>query len=380
MTDKLLVELITDEAGFEALEPEWLELEQAGAIRNVFLTWEWMSSWWKHFGRDYALRVMAARERERGVLIGLAPLVARRRRLGPLSYRELAFIGSGRAASDHLDFVVRPGHEQEAAPALVNELNARRGEWDVFTLAGVSSESQAAILLLDQAPPQCVDVFDSGACPYISLPDSWDVYRNQYIGKNLSRNIERCDRRLLREYPDQVVYRQVQREDEIEPAMTSLFRLHQRVQQANGNAGAFSDTRMERFHLDVASRFFRRGWLRLYVLTVAGQDISVLYCYRYRDTVSFYQTGYDLDWGSYGPGRQIIAYAVRRSIEEGAREFDFLRGDEAYKSKWTTLARHDVYAKIPSTPVGKLITAGRKLRSALRGRRLLPVRLATDAV
>jgi CelD/BcsL family acetyltransferase involved in cellulose biosynthesis len=380
LTDRFLVDFITTEEEFKALETEWFELEQAGAVPNVFLTWEWISSWWEHFGAEYSLRVLAARERVAGELVGLAPLMLRRRKVGPIGYRELAFIGTGRAAPDHLDFIVRPGREQDVVPALISQLRAHQREWDILNLAGVSSESQAAALLLDQVPAQWIEVFDTGICPYILLPDSWEVFRNQYIGKNLSRNIERCDRRLLREFPDQVAYRQVQHQDEIGPAMASLFRLHQRVQQANGNAGAFSDPHMERFHLDVAIRFFRRGWLRLYVLTVAGQDISVLYCYRYRDVVSFYQTGYELEWGAYGPGRQIIAHAVRRAIEEGAREFDFLRGDEAYKSKWTRLARNDIYTKIPSTALGRLIVGTRKLRSVLRGKQEVPVKPAIDAV
>ncbi len=93
MTDKLSLKLITTDAAFYALEPEWLALEQAGAVPNVFLSWEWMSSWWRHFGEVCSLWVLAARQQERGELVGLAPLCIRQRQIGPIRYRELTFIG-----------------------------------------------------------------------------------------------------------------------------------------------------------------------------------------------------------------------------------------------------------------------------------------------
>ena len=34
------------------------------------------------------------------------------------------------------------------------------------------------------------------------------------------------------------------------------------------------------------------------------------------------------------PGSLILAYTIEQAILEGVREFDFLRGTEAYKSDW----------------------------------------------
>ena len=62
-----------------------------------------------------------------------------------------------------------------------------------------------------------------------------------------------------------------------------------------------------------------------------------------------------------------MALAVRHAIEEGAATFDFLRGDEPYKSLWThthrELARIDLF---PPTMRGALCRQAMDLRGSLK--------------
>ena len=44
---------MTAAGAFEALRPEWTRL--ALQSRNLFSTWEWASTWWRHFGRGREL-------------------------------------------------------------------------------------------------------------------------------------------------------------------------------------------------------------------------------------------------------------------------------------------------------------------------------------
>src|ERR1700733_4454204 len=83
-----IVEL-PDERAFEALGPEWNELLGACASRNVYLTHEFVFTWWKHFGsrrggiagrpggwgsNSWTERLAILTARENGRLIGIAPL------------------------------------------------------------------------------------------------------------------------------------------------------------------------------------------------------------------------------------------------------------------------------------------------------------------
>ncbi|RUX44983.1 GNAT family N-acetyltransferase, partial [Mesorhizobium sp. M7A.F.Ca.CA.002.09.1.1] len=47
-----------------------------------------------------------------------------------------------------------------------------------------------------------------------------------------------------------------------------------------------------------------------------------------------YLGGFDPAYAEESPGAILIGHAIVESIREDAREFDFLRGQEAYKYGW----------------------------------------------
>ena len=56
------VETIQDDEGFTRLRPEWEELLAASPSDTVFLTWEWLHTWWAHFAGRRRLLILAVRE------------------------------------------------------------------------------------------------------------------------------------------------------------------------------------------------------------------------------------------------------------------------------------------------------------------------------
>src|SRR3990167_2779584 len=86
-----------------ALEEPWGELEAVAGNTNVFLRFDWLATWWKHFGRGQRLMVVTAEEGNR--LIAVAPLM-----LGMAGgVRTVGFLG--RPGADYTDFLVRPGED-----------------------------------------------------------------------------------------------------------------------------------------------------------------------------------------------------------------------------------------------------------------------------
>ncbi|HSA99777.1 MAG TPA: GNAT family N-acetyltransferase [Anaerolineales bacterium] len=347
------IDLVRSTEAFLALESEWKALFERCDIRNVFLTWEWISAWWRHFSKDTNLWVMASRLNQSGELVGVAPLVLYSRYFTPWrAYRELRLMGSGVAAADHLDFLIAAEHQDEMATAFASYLWETRDQWDVLRLDSLVPHSPV-VGKLQRRFTHGPNYRHAIPSPYIRLPTDWETYLKR-LGKTMRYNIGRYDRHLQKHKAGEASYRKITDDEALEPGLNSLFHLHQQSQQNKGHAGAFHDPHMTEFHREVARTFLRRGWLRLYLLSVGEADIAALYCFHFRDTVTFYQSGYDLTWRNYGPGRQIMAHAIGRSIADGASEFDFLRGDEAYKSNWATESREDLYLKIPSGALGRL--------------------------
>ena len=77
-----------------------------------------------------------------------------------------------------------------------------------------------------------------------------------------------------------------------------------------------------------------RGWLRLWLMEWDGEPVAAWYGWRVGDRYSFYNAGFDPGRSKLSPGMVMLATVIRSAFEEGAREFDFLLGDEAYKARF----------------------------------------------
>ncbi|HSG79880.1 MAG TPA: GNAT family N-acetyltransferase, partial [Acidimicrobiia bacterium] len=264
---------------------------------------------------------------------------------------------------DHLDLLVRRGHEQIAA-TLWTAVRRSPG-WDLADLDGLRAGSQLgrAALRRDRDDRLIVDV---DRCPYVALPSTWDAFEAT-LGKNHRQNIRRYARKMDREAPGEVTERMVTRADEIPATIDRLIELHQDVRAGKGDRGSFATPRMRAFAHAAAEELYRAGRLRLHRLDVADEAVAVIWCMRHADVVSFYATGYDEAWSKYGPGRRIMASAIRSAIDEGATEFDFLRGDESYKDAWTGRSRLNQRVVIPHSRRGRALWALRTLKAAASG-------------
>jgi len=130
----LTIERIEDEARFTAMREEWNALLGDSDADCLFLTWEWLHTWWRHLGGRRRLFLLAARRG--GELVAIAPLALAPPELGRLfPFRSLQLLGTGAVGSDYLDLIVRRGWEDEAIPALADHLRAERAMLELRQLS-----------------------------------------------------------------------------------------------------------------------------------------------------------------------------------------------------------------------------------------------------
>src|SRR5437879_10542391 len=93
-----VIEQIEDSGGFEKLREEWTDLLHGSASNCLFLTWEWLYTWWKHLSAGRRLFIITVRCGQE--LIAIAPLTLRPPRLTPLwPCRSFACVGLELACS-----------------------------------------------------------------------------------------------------------------------------------------------------------------------------------------------------------------------------------------------------------------------------------------
>jgi len=360
-----VVERIADRDGFAALRADWDGLLEGSASDGFFLTWEWLYTWWKHLGGDRRLALLAVRCG--GELVAVAPLaLGRSREWRPLPLRSLQLLGTGQVGSDYLDLIARAGAERPAAGALADYLGEQRA---LLELGQLPAERSAAALVAERLRERGWGELErtTHVCPFIDLAgESWESYVAA-LGSSHRANLRRRLRKLEARFD--VRFERAHSEAEVAAAFEILVDLHHRRWQGRGGSDAFGGPAVVAFHRELVGLALRRGWLRLYVLRLDGRPAAALYGFLYRGRFLFYQAGFDPAFGDWSVGLVTMGLTIRAAIEEGAREYDLLHGDEDYKFLWANqsreLARLELY---PPTAAGRLERPLRQAARALKAR------------
>ena len=177
------VKLIDNEAGFWKLEEAWQELQSQGSIKNITMTWEWISTWWRVFRKDRDLAIIVAKHENQTV--GIAPFIKRRiMYFKLLPYLRMELMASGEnerdeICSDYLDFIIKRGWERKFIKAVFEYLYYSRDvTWNELLLSRIDTTSSTIPLVLElvESFGLKVDEIERFPCPYISLPLSFEEY------------------------------------------------------------------------------------------------------------------------------------------------------------------------------------------------------------
>src|SRR5206468_12339667 len=103
---------------------------------------------------------------------------------------------------------------------------------------------------------------------------------------------------------------------------------HRRWRAKQDDDGMLAGEQMEAFHRRAALELYQRGVARFRALRHDGRIIASVYALLENRRAYSYLGGFDPALSAFSPGSLILEYAIARSIEEGATEFDFLRGEE----------------------------------------------------
>lgn len=298
--------------GIDAADADWVRLAEAAG--NVFSTPEWASVWWRHFGADRELRILAGRDAD-GPASVILPLYVNRTR--PL--RVLRFLGHGPA--DQLGPVCAPADSERVAGELRQLLADRRWRADLLVGDRVGGAEQwsertgATVLLAEPSPTLAID------------GQSWDEFLASK-SKNFRDQVRRRERKLAKSH--ELSFR-LSDAAHLEEDMGVLLRLHSA--RWEDESAAF-EPELEAFHREFAAVALERGWLRLWLAEVDGTPVAAWYGLRYAGCECFYQSGRDPAWDEHSVGFVLLAHTIRSAFEDGMREYRFLRGGDAYKGRF----------------------------------------------
>jgi CelD/BcsL family acetyltransferase involved in cellulose biosynthesis len=235
------------------LRDEWSELALLTA--NIFTTWEWSSLWWKHFGRDRPLMIVACRTAS-GELTAILPLY----RWSTRPAKIVRLIGHG--PGDELGPICAPRDRPAVARSLRRYLSERSSDWDLFLGEQLRVTHRWSALIGART-------LRREGNPVLHLDGmTWDEYLRSR-SSNFRQQVGRRERNLQRRY--QLEFRLTTDARQLTADMDTLFALHSARWQ--GRDLAFRGIR-EPFHREFAECALERGWLRLRLLCLDGEPVA----------------------------------------------------------------------------------------------------------
>jgi CelD/BcsL family acetyltransferase involved in cellulose biosynthesis len=356
------VTLCEDPARLDAVRDGWRTVFDAAPEASPFLSWEWLRCWWASFGAGRRLRLLEARDGA-GEPCGFLALVGRP---GLRPGRRWQLLGNGLGGADGLDALVAGTSAAAARVALLSAaLDA--GGWDLLDLQDLPCGSPSVRLLLELAGARGLGVHVASrfACPGFALRGT---FREHLARIRRRETYGRWVRWLARQPGFRI---EVAVPGQARAAIQDFLRLHRLRWKAEGGSYGIPSPAVETFHLAVAQALAERGWLRLYRLFLGDTAIAAVYGLELRRRFFFYQSGSDPAWAVRSPGLVLLGRTIEDAYARGLTDYDFLRGEEAYKLDWTADRRETcaVRLRAPSLRAGAdqaLETTVRAARHAAR--------------
>lgn len=317
------------------LRNTWTRLSETAPRASLFSTYEWCRCWADTFGGWSEIAVSLIQD-EDGTSRGLLPAYVDRAG----AVRWLKLLGRERVSGDHLDLLCAAEDHQACLDALLAHWDGAElleglvlGELhrDSPTLERVRFWARHRGWPVQEREPQTV--------PYLDLPTSFEAFL-ETLSANMRYHVRRR-RRGVEKTPGATL-RVLGRAGELDAALTDLFELHQRRWQRDGRPGNLHDAQKREFLRQFCRVAADHDWVRAVSMDLDGVRQAVLLAFHWRGTASFYQMGWDPDTRIDSPGVVLLAASIEQAIREGLTRYDFLRGDEPYKRKWTSQAVEQV--------------------------------------
>lgn len=320
----------------------WNSLLGKSGTNEIFLTWEWMYSWWRCYKTENKRLFIIAGSDADGNLAGIAPFyITKERGRDFSSGRVVRFCSTVDTYPDHLDIIAEKEYESSFLDGMFKYLADIREDWDILKFDGIK-ENSAIYQYLAEKHRQIEDNYiiecaTGTLCPYVSLEGSYQDFMKTFTSKD-RYNILSRRKKLLEN--GSAFFKEAY-EEEKDKYLSDLFSVHAHRAISKGIKSSFKKENVYNFHKNFMDLAFEGNKIMLISLVADSGPLAYWYCLRHGNKYYTYQTGLSDEGRKKSAGFVLLSMAIERAFGEGCGEFDFLRGGEEYKSFWTNKYRRN---------------------------------------
>ena len=324
-----------------ALADEWNSLLAESVTHIPFLRYEYHSAWWETRGGgewpEAELAVVTAHQD--GHLAGIAPLFCSHNRDGQVA---LLLLGSIEI-SDYLDIIVRPADLSIFLAGLLDFLAGPAvPDWRLLDWHNLPEASPTLPALQAEANKRgwAFSQDRTYHVPSIPLTGDFETYLAG-IDKKQRHEIRRKMRRA-EESGRNVRWYIVKDSASLDAEVQAFLEL----MAEDSEKAAFLTPAMRR-QMQLACRAaFENGWLQLAFLEADGQKAAGYLNFDYLNRIWVYNSGINRRFMDLSAGWVLLGYLLQWANENKRSEFDFMRGDEAYKYQFGGVDKFLVRVKV----------------------------------
>jgi len=319
----------------DTLAGEWRALEDAVEERTVLSTFDYNASWYRHYAND-GVETFIGLARRGSWLVGAAPLVIRRRRIGKVPLTCIEFAAHEAYAGE---FLV----EDDSPETLVLFLEslAKSARFDLICLNGLEMGSDRFRPLREAAARLrlAIELTDHPNA-MVDLRRGYEQYfrsRSPHFRHAVRRHTRRIEDRGERRIDGVLLRRGI---DRLDATVDRMIAINEASYKLDGQRLADSH---RGFLSELARRFGPRGMLALPVLSIGGRDAAYVFGLVERGCFYDVTLAYDEAFAQLRPGTHLIQELLKDLAGAGVHTV-ISHGAHAYKKHWAT-------AFLPSTRV-----------------------------
>ncbi len=319
----MYTQIITGTTIFTILADEWDILVKRSMTNTPFQTFAYQQAWWEYLHpSNSTLQSIIVRQND-GQLVAIACLY--------ITEDGTVHFNGCVEETDYLDLIVEAQHAEEAWSLIFKCLLGNDyPKWTLLELCNIPAISPSRVILSRISVRQDLTLVESinEVCPVIQLPTSFETYL-QSLDSKQRREVQR---KLRRAQGAEAVFHIIGFDDDLLQAVDDFLFL---LQKSTFEKRDWLNHGRRSLFYTVAKAAQQAGTLQLSFMEIDGRRAAGLFNFDYENRIWVYNSGLDPDdFGSLSLGVVLTSKSIEWAIENGRSEFDFLRGDEAYKYRF----------------------------------------------
>jgi CelD/BcsL family acetyltransferase involved in cellulose biosynthesis len=325
------IEAVTTEQGLASLEDDWNRLSDTAALPNAFMTFDWFRAWHQRLtqGARDRRRLHVLVIRKGGSIAGISPLIRRTTTRFGWVARKVEFVGG---QADYNDLVLGSDSEGQAE-VVADFLAATSEQWDLVDLRMLRETGSTLPQIqgaLARAGLVCRVLPEKERCPYRVIDAS-----GSEMARKFSHGFRNVYRRIERMKEEGLCVRIIENPQDEPGLLAKLIALDGQKQVGGKLSQPFVAVHQEVFQ-SLFDTLGPRGWLYVALMELRNRPLAFQFGFRCGKKLWCYQTAYDRAFSKLSPGVMLIPALLDYGLARGYSEYDFLRGEEAYKTRWAT--------------------------------------------